>query len=184
MKKQVSKVETTQDIIIARKVKAFEKREIKKLFIKIIEICLVIWIIFFVIYGIKVQKNQDMFPSIREGDILLYLRVGLDLNSGDIIIFNKEGKSYTSRIVAMPGDVVDISENGELIINGNVQQEEIFFDTYKIGEDRTYPYQVEEDSYFVLGDYRTESVDSRIFGTVYKDEIDGEVFNFYRKRNL
>jgi signal peptidase I len=70
------------------------------------------------------------------------------------------------------------------LINGNVQQEEIFYPTEAQGGNFTYPYTVEEGSYFVLCDFRTEGYDSRSFGAVSKNTIDGKVITLLRRRGI
>jgi signal peptidase I len=70
------------------------------------------------------------------------------------------------------------------VINGNVQEEEIFYITEPAAGALNYPYTVPEGSYFILSDYRTIGVDSRYFGAVYQDEIVGKVFSVLRTRTV
>jgi signal peptidase I len=88
------------------------------------------------------------------------------------------------RIVAQGGDVVDLNADGLLVVNGNVQEEEIFYVTEAMGNEITYPYTVEADSYFVLCDFRTASIDSRSFGAVPKKNLDGKVITLLRRRGI
>jgi signal peptidase I len=85
----------------------------------------------------------------------------------------------------MGGDVVDLGEDGELIVNGNVKDEEIFYITQpNLSSDLVFPYTVPEDSYFVLCDFRTNSVDSRTYGAISRSDIDGKVISFLRIRGI
>jgi signal peptidase I len=77
-----------------------------------------------------------------------------------------------------------LDTSGQLLINGNVQQEEIFYPTEAQKGNFTYPYTVEEGSYFVLCDFRTEGYDSRSFGAVSKNTIDGKVITLLRRRGI
>jgi signal peptidase I len=86
--------------------------------------------------------------------------------------------------VAQGGDVVELDEDGQLLVNGNVQQEEIFYPTEPQGSDISYPYTVEEDSYFVLCDFRTVGFDSRTYGTISKSTLDGKVITVLRRRGI
>jgi signal peptidase I len=72
-----------------------------------------------------------------------------------------------------------------LIVNGNVQDEEIFYITQQItGSEVEFPLTVPEDSYFVLCDFRTNSLDSRMYGSVSKSDIDGKIISFLRIRGI
>jgi signal peptidase I len=86
--------------------------------------------------------------------------------------------------VAQGGDVVDLNEEGQLLVNGNVQQEEIFYETEAPVSGQAFPYTVEEGSYFILCDYRTASVDSRTYGAVSKNDLDGKVITLLRRRGI
>jgi signal peptidase I len=87
-------------------------------------------------------------------------------------------------VVAKGGDTVEISEKGELIVNGNVQEEEIFYPTEEISGGVTFPYTVEEGCYFLLCDYRTMSLDSRDYGAIRGSDIDGKVITILRRREI
>ena len=88
------------------------------------------------------------------------------------------------RIIAGPGDRVDISENG-LEINGYLQQEDdIYTDTMRFAEGIDFPVTVGQEEYFVLGDNRENARDSRIYGLVNQKEIKGTVISLLRRRGL
>jgi signal peptidase I len=84
----------------------------------------------------------------------------------------------------MEGDVVELSESGQLIVNGNVQSEEVFYETDALPAGVTYPYTVADDSYFVLCDFRTASSDSRSYGAISRSDIDGKVITILRRRGI
>jgi signal peptidase I len=86
--------------------------------------------------------------------------------------------------VAQGGDVVEVNTDGQLLVNGNVQQEEIFYPTEPQEGDVTYPCTVEEGSYFVLCDYRTVSFDSRTYGTIPQEDLDGKVITILRRQGI
>jgi signal peptidase I len=107
-----------------------------------------------------------------------------DYQIGDVVTFKLEDTTFLCRIVAQGGDVVDLDEDGQLLVNGAVQQEEIFYPTYAQDGDVTYPCTVEEDSYFVLCDYRTIGFDSRTYGTIPRDTLDGKIITVLRHRGI
>jgi signal peptidase I len=126
-----------------------------------------------------------MYPRLRDGDLILYYRLEQDYQIGDVVVFERRNYPRVARIVAQGGDVVDLNADGQLVVNGNVQEEEVFFATEpdENGE-VTFPYTVEADSYFVLCDYRIASVDSRSFGTIPQSDLDGKVVTVLRRRGI
>ena len=82
------------------------------------------------------------------------------------------------RIIGIPGDVISIDGNGLVTVNGEVL-EEPYGDELALGEcDLSFPYQVPENRFFVMGDHRATSIDSRstVVGCVEKSQIVGKVF--------
>jgi signal peptidase I len=152
--------------------------------IKLASVLLVIWAIFTFVFGIRQVSGETMYPRLRDGDLVLYYRLEQDYEIGDVVSLEKNGIKYWGRIVAQGGDVVDLNEDGQLLVNGNVQQEEIFYETEAIDNGQAFPCTVEEDSYFILCDFRTASVDSRTYGTVSKNDLDGKVITLLRRRGL
>jgi signal peptidase I len=107
-----------------------------------------------------------------------------DYQIGDVVTFRLDHATFFCRIVAQEGDVVDLDADGRLLVNGNVQQEEIFYATEAQDGDVTYPYTVEANSYFVLCDFRTASFDSRTYGAIPESSLDGKVITFLRHRGI
>jgi signal peptidase I len=126
-----------------------------------------------------------MYPRLRDGDLILYYRLEQDYAIDDVVTFQLNDDTFWCRIVAQGGDVVDLSADGQLIVNGNVEQEdEIFFETEPQSINVTYPYTVPENSYFVLCDYRTTSFDSRTYGAIPQSDLDGKVITVLRRRGI
>ena len=89
------------------------------------------------------------------------------------------------RVIAGPGDTVEINESERPVINGNtVIETNIFYNTPEYAGFVSYPLTLGENEYFVLADYRNGGADSRFFGPVRKDEIDGTVITILRRNNL
>lgn len=157
---------------------------IKSFIINIVVTVVIIAVCFIFVFGIGFQSGEGMYPRVRDGDLILYYRLNKDYIINDVLSFEVNDTRYIARYVAMAGDEIDITDEGQLIINGSIQQEEIFYPTFKIGENIEYPYIVPEDSLFVLGDFRTNAVDSRTFGAVLLDQIDGKVITILRRRGI
>lgn len=93
--------------------------------------------------------------------------------------------TFICRVVAGPGDTVEITENEHLIVNGNsVIENNIYYSTPLYEGFVEYPLKLGEGQYFVLADYRNGGADSRFFGPVNADEILGTVITILRRNNL
>jgi signal peptidase I len=129
------------------------------------------------------MHGETMYPRLRDGDLILYYRLERNYSIGDVVVFQANATTRVARIVAQGGDVVDINDDGQLLVNGNVQDEEIFYPTETM-PGVTYPYTVEADSYFMLCDFRTASQDSRSYGAVSAHDFYGKVITILRRRGI
>jgi signal peptidase I len=161
-----------------------QKETVLKFITKLAAILLVIWAIFTFVFGLRQVSGETMYPRLRDGDMILYYRLERDYEIGDVVTFKMNDKTFWARIVAQGGDVVDLDADGQLLVNGNVQQEEIFYPTEAQDGDISYPYTVEEGGYFVLCDFRTTGFDSRTYGTIPKSTLDGKVITILRRRGI
>lgn len=134
-----------------------------------------------------VVREHSMEPSFYGGDYLIVGKINYKISSphrGDVIIFKSDipmntaepsqaKKLLIKRIIGMPGDVINISDN-EVSINGEVIDEPYINEGGTPGD--VVNYVVPKDSYFVMGDNRTVSIDSRRneVGPVHKDRIIGK----------
>ena len=135
------------------------------------------------VFLITQVTGNDMFPAIKDGDLVFAYRLQSDLSKNDVIVYKYDGKMRVGRILGRPGDVITLDDSGTLLVNGTTQGGEILYPTYA-KENYTYPYVVPEDAYFILGDYRTQSEDSRDFGPVMKSSIQGKVITILRRRGI
>ena len=115
--------------------------------------------------------------ALQDQDILVLLKTDA-LEKGDLCGFYWQNKLLLKRIIGIPGDVISIDGNGLVTVNGEVL-EEPYVDEPALGEcDLSFPYQVPENRFFVMGDHRATSIDSRstVVGCVEKSQIVGKVF--------
>jgi signal peptidase I len=152
--------------------------------VKLGVVCLTLWLIFTFAFGIKQMHGETMYPRLRDGDLILYNRMEKNYAIGDVVVFKVGTSTCVARIVAQGGDVVEVNDSNELLVNGNVQEEEIFYPTEAEPLGVTYPYTVEENSYFMLSDFRTNTTDSRSFGAVSADDFCGKVITVLRRRGI
>ena len=129
-----------------------------------------LWMPVLRIYG------TSMTPTLTEGDLVLSLR-GADFETGDVIGFYYENKLLVKRCIAGPGDWVDIDSEGNVYVNGEVLDEPYIEEKAYGDVTIQFPYQVPEGRYFVLGDHRATSADSRltIIGCVAEEQIVGKI---------
>jgi signal peptidase I len=161
-----------------------QKEIVLRFIIKLCSVFLVLWAIFMFVFGIRQVSGETMYPRLRDGDLVLYYRLEQDYQNGDVVTFKLNDSTFWARIVAQGGDVVEVTTDGQLYVNGNLQDEEIFYPTEPQEGDVTYPLTVEEGSYFVLCDYRTIGFDSRTYGTISQKDFDGKVITVLRRRGI
>ena len=120
--------------------------------------------------------GSSMTPTLSEGEIVVSVK-GTQLHSGDIIAFYYNNNVLIKRVIALPGDWVDIAEDGTVYVN-NVPLDEPYLEERAFGEcSIELPYQVPDSRIFVLGDHRSASVDSRstAVGCVADEQIVGKI---------
>ncbi|WP_311588391.1 signal peptidase I [Varibaculum massiliense] len=120
-------------------------------------------------------RGESMTPTLHDGDLVVASRHS-SFQSGDIIAFYYNNKVLLKRVIGQPGDWIDMREDGTIVVNKKPLREN-YVKGSKIGKtDIKFPYQVPEHRYFVLGDHRSISVDSRTkaIGTVSQDQIVGK----------
>ena len=152
--------------------------------IKLAMMALVGWVLLGVVFGVAVMEGEGMYPRLRDGDLMVYYRLQREYHIGDVVTFSQDGRRYTGRVVAQGGDTVDLTEEGQLLVNGSVQDEEIFYLTQRVEGGVTLPCQIPEGSVFLLCDFRTNATDSRSYGPVDLDMLDGKVITILRRRGI
>lgn len=166
----------------------------------------VIWSFFFVFYTIisfiifpARVNGSSMMPNFTHSDIIFVWKIGDEFELGDVVFVNvtEERTNYDhddyflKRVIGTPGDTVYF-ENNTLYINGEMVEEEyidssrnrtndFLFEDICFIKDEKCSGVIPEDYYFVLGDNRDNSQDSRAIGLIYKDDLFGRViFNMMR----
>lgn len=120
--------------------------------------------------------GSSMTPTLQDGEIVFSLKTA-DLQQGDVVAFYYNNKILVKRVIAGPGDWVNIDEDGNVYVN-EVLLEEPYLEDRALGEcDIALPYQVPDGKIFVMGDHRSTSVDSRstAVGCVAEEQIVGRI---------
>ncbi len=121
--------------------------------------------------------GTSMEPGLKEGDVVLLFKSD-QLETGDLCAFYYSNKILIKRVIATPGDYIKIESDGTVLLNGE-PLDEPYVSQKALGEcDVTFPYQVPENNYFVLGDKRESSIDSRssVIGCIPADQMIGKIF--------
>lgn len=164
-----------------------ESRKIKRgymwLAVRILIIATVGWIMLTQVFMVMQVSDNGMFPAVKAGDLLIGFRLEKNLQKDDVVVYEKNGKKYIGRVMGKEADVITMDESGTLLVNGTEQSGEIAFPTYP-GEGEKYPLRVPDNSIFVLGDFRTETKDSRNFGCISLQDVKAKVITVFRRRNL
>lgn len=120
--------------------------------------------------------GTSMEPNLNDGDIVLLVKTD-KLQCGDLCAFYYSNKILIKRIIAVPGDYLWIDPDGTVHLNGEVLDEP-YVSQKALGEcDVEFPYQVPENQYFMMGDHRETSIDSRssTIGCIAEDQIIGKI---------
>ena len=139
-----------------------------------------LWLPVLQIYG------ASMAPTLEEGDIVVSLK-GTGFQHGDIVAFYYNNKILVKRVIAGPGQWVDIGEDGTVYVDG-AELDEPYLTEKSFGEcDIKLPYQVPDERWFVMGDHRSVSVDSRdrAVGCVSEEQVVGRlVFRIWPLKSM
>lgn len=144
----------------------------------------VFWLINTFVGTKTVVIGDSMESHIHDGDVILLNKLTYRFSEPerfDVIVFpyNDGDVNYIKRIIGLPGEEIVINrQTGDIVINGQILEENFGVDTIKQMGNQTYPLVIPEGQYFVMGDNRNESSDSRYIdvGTIDKKDIMGKAW--------
>ncbi len=143
-------------------------------FLSVVSAAVVILVVF--MFPVVQLEGTSMAPTLQNGDVIVSVS-GVKISSGDIIAFYHNNTIFVKRVVAVGGDTVNIDSDGIVYVNDVPLEEPYLEEKAKGSCDIPLPYQVPIDQYFVLGDHRSASIDSRhaAVGCVGVDMVLGRV---------
>ena len=144
---------------------------------KFLLLLVLVFILFRFVIGISFVKGDSMEPTLHNEEIVLYTRLHMQCDRGDIVSVKiPSGEYYVKRIIAVEGDTIDIRD-GEVYVNDKLLKEPyIEGETLQQSGRVKYPLTLKKDQIFVMGDNREESMDSRTFGVIGERQIKGKIW--------
>ena len=125
--------------------------------------------------------GNSMSPTLADRDIVVSLKQS-DIESGDVVAFYYNNKILIKRVIAQSGEWVDITPEGDVYVGKTSSDmqllEEPYLEEKALGDcNIEFPYQVPENYYFMMGDHRKTSIDSRssVIGCIAEDQIIGKI---------
>ena len=115
-----------------------------------------------------VVNGTSMFPYLEDGDFLIMEKYDLNPDYDDVVILENDGRLIIKRIVGKPGDTISF-DGSSVYVNGQRRQEDYISFATDPGKDVA----LKDNEYYVLGDNRPDSMDSRTIGPISKDKIKG-----------
>lgn len=122
-------------------------------------------------------SGNSMEPTLNNGEIVVLVKTA-KLKRGDLCGFSYSNKILIKRVIGLPGDVIVMDARGNVTVNGELLDEP-YISEKGLGEcDIEFPFTVPEEQYFLMGDHRETSIDSRstVIGCIEREQIVGKLF--------
>ena len=179
-RKEISSLPTIKQVETERKryrrQKAYNKALSGTIYVLTIVAAVAVLIATLVLPVLQIE-GTSMEPTLVNGDVVLLTKT-TSFDRGELCGFSWNNKLLIKRVIGVPGDWIEIDTDGTVYLNGE-KLNEPYAEQLSVGEcDLEFPFQVPQEQYFVLGDMRESSIDSRntLIGCVEKDQIVGKVF--------
>lgn len=175
-KKNLPKLEELQRELGRERYKRRFRRILRSTVDALIVVAAVAAIIATLIFPVLQIAGTSMEPNLNDGDIVLLAKTNR-FETGDLCAFYYSNKILIKRVIATPGDYLWIESDGTVFVNG-IELDEPYVNEKSLGEcDIVFPYQVPESAYFMMGDQRETSIDSRssVIGCITVDQTLGKI---------
>ena len=151
--------------------------------LKLTAVLVVVWVALYFVFGVYRLAGNNMYPALRDGDLCVTYRLE-EYHADDVVVYRMaNGNIRFGRIIARGGDTVDGDEAG-VMVNGSYRNEEIFYPTNMVDIALALPVTLEPGQYMVLNDYREDLGDSRTYGVMNEDQLEGKVIFIFRRRGF
>ena len=170
------KLEELQQELHRERYKRRFRRVLRSTIDALIVVAAVAAIIATLVFPVLQIAGTSMEPNLNDGDIVLLAKTD-KVETGDLCAFYYSNKILIKRVIATPGDYVWIESDGTVFVNGE-ELNEPYVQDKALGEcDIEFPYQVPENAFFMMGDQRETSIDSRssVIGCITVDQMLGKI---------
>ena len=174
--KDIPSVVELQQERVRERYKIRYNRAIRSTITTLVTVAAIAVIISYVMMPVLRIYGHSMTPTLTDGQIVLAMK-NANFEIGDIIAFYYNNKILIKRVIAAPGDWVDLDEEGTVTVNDNILVEP-YISEKALGETNVeFPMQIPENRWFVLGDHRSVSIDSRntAVGCVSDEQVVGKL---------
>ncbi|WP_314921341.1 signal peptidase I [Slackia exigua] len=160
--------------------KAARRRAARRFLVALGATALATYLLFGVLFGAALVEGSSMEPAYQDGDLVLFSRMDRTYAAGDVVLVGNGFRTdLIKRVIATPGQDVDL-KGGSVLVDGMPLVEPYAVGATEAKQAVSLPLSLAEDEYFVLGDSRDRSRDSRSFGPVERSRIDGRVIAVLR----
>ena len=149
-----------------------------KVCVTVLAVCAALtWVI-----GIYMCHDNAAYPMIKDGDFCLTYRL-CEIQQGDAVVYSADGENRIGRVIALSGNEVSIL-NERILIDGYEYFDNTVYATTAEGAGLELPHKISENCVFVLNDYRSDIHDSRTFGDIPLDSLQGKIVFIMRRRGI
>lgn len=160
--------------------RAARRRAARRFLVVLGVTALATYLLFGVLFGVALVEGSSMEPAYQDGDLVLFSRMDGAYAAGDVVLVGNGFRTdLIKRVIATPGQDVDL-KGGFVLVDGMPLVESYAVGVTEAKQAVSLPLSLAEDEYFVLGDSRDRSRDSRSFGPVERSRIDGKVIAVLR----
>ena len=176
LKNELPKLEEIEKELRRELYKRRFRRVLRSTVDALIVVAAVAAIIATLVFPVLQIAGTSMEPNLNDGDVVLLAKTD-KLETGDLCAFYYSNKILIKRVIATPGDYLWIESDGTVFVNG-MELDEPYVQEKALGEcDIEFPYQVPENAFFMMGDHRETSIDSRssVIGCITVDQTIGKI---------
>lgn len=176
LKQDLPKLDTLKKELAREVYKRRFRRLLRSTFYTLVVVASVAALLATLLLPVLQIAGTSMAPTLNDGDIVLMFKTDR-LETGDLCAFYYSNKILIKRVIGTPGDYLWIEPDGTVFLNG-APLDEPYLTQKALGEcDVTFPYQVPENAFFMIGDQRETSIDSRssVIGCITTDHLIGKI---------